>query len=99
MRGNVVSKVVPYIAMELYQSDEVGKMIADFVNAAMYHGKCTALEEIASTGKPVDLTKVSYYRSTHAREYDDQQSTPSLLKPPKIPWPQWRHSFSTSPVG
>lgn len=70
-RASIVSKVVPYIAMELYHSDEVGKVIADLVNAALYHGKCTTLEEIAATGEPVDLSKVSYYRSTHEREYDD----------------------------
>ena len=40
----VVSKVVPYIAMELYHSDEVRKVIADCINAAIYHGKCTTLE-------------------------------------------------------
>lgn len=70
-RAAVVSKVVPYIAMELYHSDEVGRMIAGLINTAMYHGKCITLEEIAATGKPVDLSKVPYYRSTHEREYDE----------------------------
>ena len=69
-RAKVVSKVVPYIAMELYHSDEVGKAIADLVNAAIYHGKCTTLEEIAATGEPVILSKVKYYRPSHEREYD-----------------------------
>jgi outer membrane murein-binding lipoprotein Lpp len=71
VRAAVVSKVVPYIAMELYHSDEVGKVIAGLVNAVIYHGKCTTLEEIATTGKPVDLSKVPYYRSTHEREYEN----------------------------
>ena len=70
-RAAVVSKVVPYIAMELYHSDEVGKVTTALVNAAIYHGKCTTLEEIAATGKPVDLSKVPYYRSTHEAEFDD----------------------------
>ena len=70
-RAAVVSKVIPYIAMELYHSDEVGKMIGDVVNAAIYHGKCTTLEEIAATGKPVDLSEISYYRATHKAEYDN----------------------------
>lgn len=70
-RVAVVSKVVPYIEMKLYHSDEVGKVIADLVNAAIYHGKCTTLEEIAATGKPVDFSKVPYYSSTHEAEYNN----------------------------
>jgi predicted nucleic acid-binding Zn-ribbon protein len=68
-RAAVVSKVIPYIAMELYHSDEVGKMIGDVVNAAIYHGKCT-------TGKPVDLSEVTYYRATHKAEYVDATKDP-----------------------
>jgi predicted RNase H-like nuclease (RuvC/YqgF family) len=70
-RAAVVSKVIPYIAMELYHSDEVGKMIGDVFNAAIYHGKCTTLEEIAATWKPVELSEVAYYRTTHKAEYDN----------------------------
>jgi hypothetical protein len=69
-RVAVVSKVIPYMAMELYHSDEVGKVIGDVINAAIYHGKCTTLEEVAATGKHVDLSKVPYYSSTHEAEYD-----------------------------
>ena len=70
-RAEIVSKVVRYIAMELYHSDEVGRVIADLVNAAIYHGKCTTLEEIADTGEPVILSKVLYCRPMHEKEYDD----------------------------
>lgn len=73
-RAEVVSKVVPYIAMELYHSDEVGKVVADLVNAAIYHGKCTTLEEIAPIGELVILSKVKYYRPSHEREYDDMSN-------------------------
>ena len=70
-RAEVVAKVIPYIAMELYHSDEVGQVVANLVNAAIFHGKCTTLEEIAETGKPVILSKVPYYRTSHGKEYDD----------------------------
>ena len=70
-REDMVAKVIPYIAMELYQSDEVGQVVANLVNAAIFHGKCTTLEEIAETGKPVILSKVPYYRTAHGKEYDD----------------------------
>lgn len=90
-RAEVVSKVVPYIAMKLYHSDEVGKVIANLVNAAIYHGKCTTLEEIAKTGEPVILYKVPYYRPTHEREYDDASNAfasaeyPFLIEATKYP--------------
>ena len=70
-RADIVAKVIPYIAMELYHSDEVGQVVANLVNAAIFHGKCTTLEEIAETGKPVILSKVPYYRTSHGKEYDD----------------------------
>lgn len=81
-RADVVSKVIPYVAMELYHSDEVGKVIADLVNAAIYHGKCTTLEEIASRGKPVILSHVPYYRPTHEKEYDDANNAFAAAKYP-----------------
>ena len=69
-RAEVVAKVIPYIAMELYHSDEVGQVVANLVNAALFHGKCTTLEEIVETGEPVILLKVSYYRPSHEQDYD-----------------------------
>lgn len=81
-RAFVVSKVVSYIAMELYHSDEVGKVIADLVNAAIYHGKCTTLEELSATGEPVDLSKVSNYRFTHEREYHDASNALAIAEYP-----------------
>ena len=45
-------------------------MIGDVVNAPIYHGKCTKLEELAATGNPVELSEVAYYRATHKAEYD-----------------------------
>jgi hypothetical protein len=70
-RAEVVSKVVPYIAMELYHSDEVGVVVGKLVNAAIFHGKCTTLEEIAETKKPVVLSDVPYYRPNSVQEYDE----------------------------
>ena len=69
-RAEVVAKVISYIAMELYHSDEFGQVVANLVNAALFHGKCTTLEEIAETGEPVIMSKVSYYRPSHEQEYD-----------------------------
>ena len=70
-RADMVAKVIPFIAMELYHSDEVGQVVPSLVNAAIFHGKCTTLEEITETGKPVILSKVPYYHTSHGKEYDD----------------------------
>ena len=68
-RAEVVSRVVPHVAMELYRSDEVGEVIGRLVNAAIFYGTCTALEEVAKTKKPVVLSEVSYYRPNSEREF------------------------------
>ncbi|GKD78487.1 hypothetical protein Tco_1341108 [Tanacetum coccineum] len=46
-RAKVVSKVVPYIATELVQSDDMGKLVVKLVSSAIFYGRCQALEELA----------------------------------------------------
>ncbi|GJR25198.1 hypothetical protein Tco_0973725 [Tanacetum coccineum] len=80
-------KVVPYIAMELYHSDEVGKTVRSLVKATIFHGRCSALDEVAATKKPVDLLKVECYRPTDEDEYNKVGNAyitieSSPLKPP-----------------
>ena len=80
-------------------------MIADLVNAAIYHGKCTTLEEIADTGEPVILSKVPYYRPTHEKEYDDVSNAfalaeyPFLTEATKDPMCPLRNFYLRSLVG
>ncbi|GKA06526.1 hypothetical protein Tco_0685750 [Tanacetum coccineum] len=70
-RVEVITKVVPYVAMKLYHSDEVGQVIGNLMKAAIFHGRCSALEEIAATKEPVDLSKVKCYRPTSKEEYNE----------------------------
>ena len=57
--------------MELHRSDEVGEVIGKLVNAAIFYGTCTALEEIAQTKKPVVFSEVPYYRSDSEKEFNE----------------------------
>nr|GEX04233.1 hypothetical protein [Tanacetum cinerariifolium] len=90
-RAEVVAKVVPYVAMKLYYSDKVGQVIGNLVNAAIFHGRCSALEEIAATKEPVDLSKVKCYHLTYEEEYNKtgntyiRSNTISSKKPPRSP--------------
>jgi hypothetical protein len=99
----MVVKVIPYIAMELYHSDEVGQVVANLVNAAIFHGKCTTLKEIAETGKTVILSKVPYYRTSHGKDYDDASNAfssadfPFLSKVTKDPEASIKKLLSKKP--
>ncbi|GJW71415.1 hypothetical protein Tco_0128332 [Tanacetum coccineum] len=57
-RAEVVSKVVPYVAMELVNSDDMGKLVAKLVSASILYGQCQAFEEVANMKEPFDITKV-----------------------------------------
>nr|GEZ89728.1 hypothetical protein [Tanacetum cinerariifolium] len=69
-KAEVISKVVSYISMEPYHCDEVGQNVENLVKAAIFHERCSALEEMAATKKPVDLSKVECYRPSDEEEYN-----------------------------
>nr|GEV24480.1 hypothetical protein [Tanacetum cinerariifolium] len=58
----VVSKVVPYIAMELVYSDKLGMLVGKIVSFVVLYGRCASFEEVVEMKKPFDLTKVKGYR-------------------------------------
>ncbi|GJY73941.1 hypothetical protein Tco_0478372 [Tanacetum coccineum] len=68
-RAKVVSKVVPYMAMELVNSDDMGRLVAKFVSASILFGRCQVFEEVARMKEPFDITKVKGYRSSYKQEY------------------------------
>ncbi|GJW39928.1 hypothetical protein Tco_0065773 [Tanacetum coccineum] len=57
-RAEVVSKVVPYVAMELVHSDEMTMLVGRLVSSTIFYGRCVALEEVAKMKEPFDLVKV-----------------------------------------
>ncbi|GJU04925.1 hypothetical protein Tco_1121355 [Tanacetum coccineum] len=46
-RVEVVSKAVPYIAIELVHSDELGMLVGKLVSSTVFYGRFTAFEEVA----------------------------------------------------
>ncbi|GJY35865.1 hypothetical protein Tco_0421243 [Tanacetum coccineum] len=63
-RRDLVSKVVPYAAMELVHSDELGRLVGKLVSSAITYGRCRAYEQVAAMKEPFDLSKVKAYRSS-----------------------------------
>ncbi|GKA46828.1 hypothetical protein Tco_0739711, partial [Tanacetum coccineum] len=68
-RAEVVSKVVPYVAIELVPSDNMGKLVAKLVSSSIFYGRCQAFEEVANMKDPFDLTKVKGYRPSYKQEH------------------------------
>ncbi|GJZ64234.1 hypothetical protein Tco_0620655 [Tanacetum coccineum] len=68
-RAEVVSKVVPYVATELAQSDDMGRLVAKLVSSAIFYGRCHAFEEVANMKEPFDITKVKGYQSSYKQEH------------------------------
>nr|GEW47852.1 hypothetical protein [Tanacetum cinerariifolium] len=68
-RRDVVSKVVPYAAIELVHSDELGRLIGTLVSSAITYGCCRAYEQVASMKEPFDLSKAKGYHSLYKKEH------------------------------
>ncbi|GJU61625.1 hypothetical protein Tco_1243460 [Tanacetum coccineum] len=56
-----VAKVVPHVAMELVYSDKMGLLVARLAKTDLFHGRCSALEEIAALKEPFELEKMPFY--------------------------------------
>ncbi|GJX28521.1 hypothetical protein Tco_0236600 [Tanacetum coccineum] len=68
-RREVVSKVVPYAAMELVHSDDMGSLVGRLVSSAILYGRCRAYEQVADMKEPFDLSKVKGYRSSYKKDH------------------------------
>ncbi|GKC13638.1 hypothetical protein Tco_1010420 [Tanacetum coccineum] len=68
-RAEVVSKVVPYMKIELVQSDDMCKLVAMLVSSAIFFGRCYAFKEVVNVKEPFDIIKVKGYRSSYKQEH------------------------------
>ncbi|GJR47326.1 hypothetical protein Tco_1315429 [Tanacetum coccineum] len=66
----VVSKVVPYAAMELIRSNDLGSLVGRLVSSAIFYGRCKAFEQVAVMKDPFDLSKVKGYHPSYKKEHD-----------------------------
>ncbi|GJV84796.1 hypothetical protein Tco_1524694 [Tanacetum coccineum] len=68
-RRDVVSKVVPYAAMELVHSDELGRLVGKLVSSAITYGRCRAYEQVTSMKEPFGLSKAKGYRCSFQKKH------------------------------
>ncbi|GJY29803.1 hypothetical protein Tco_0405570, partial [Tanacetum coccineum] len=72
-RREVVSKVIPYAAMELVHSDDMGSLV----------GRCRAFEQVAGMKEPFDLLKVKGYCSSYKKDHTQDSND---LATATFPW-------------
>ncbi|GKF73884.1 hypothetical protein Tco_0220216, partial [Tanacetum coccineum] len=68
-RREVVSKVIPYAAMELIHSDNMGSLVGRLVSSAILYRRCKAYEQVADMKEPFDLSKVKGYSSSYKKDH------------------------------
>ncbi|GJZ30508.1 hypothetical protein Tco_0575555 [Tanacetum coccineum] len=68
-RAEVVSKVVPYVVMELVHSDKLDMLVGRLAFAFVFYGKCDAFEEVAKMTKSFDLATVKMYRPAYKEKH------------------------------
>ncbi|GKC15770.1 hypothetical protein Tco_1012552 [Tanacetum coccineum] len=56
-RKEVVPKVVPYSAIKLVHSDDMGSLVGKLVSSAILYERCRAYEQVADMKEPFDLSK------------------------------------------
>ncbi|GJT96401.1 hypothetical protein Tco_1091919 [Tanacetum coccineum] len=70
-RMEVVLNIVPYAAMELIYSDDLGSLVGKLVTSAIIYKRCKAFDQVAAMKEPFNLTKVKGYRSSY-KKYHNQ---------------------------
>ncbi|GJX11311.1 hypothetical protein Tco_0201170 [Tanacetum coccineum] len=68
-RREVVSKVFPYVVIELVHSDDMGSLVGRIVSSAILYGRCRAYEQVADMKEPFDLSKVKGYCSSYKKDH------------------------------
>ncbi|GJY81432.1 retrovirus-related pol polyprotein from transposon TNT 1-94 [Tanacetum coccineum] len=82
-RMEVISKVVPYAAMNLMHNDDLGSLVGRLVSSAIFYGRCKAFEQVARMKEPFILLKVKGYRPLYKKE--DNQAGNDLTTA-TFPW-------------
>ncbi|GJZ13331.1 hypothetical protein Tco_0548561 [Tanacetum coccineum] len=82
-RMEVISKVVPYAAMELIHSEDLGSLVGKLVTSPIVYGRCKAFKQVAAMKEPFDLTKVKGYRSSYKKDHNQDGNN---LTTATFPW-------------
>ncbi|GJX37981.1 hypothetical protein Tco_0251284 [Tanacetum coccineum] len=68
-RRDVALKVIPYAAIELVYSNDLGRLVDTLLSSAITYGRCRAYEQVAAMKEPFDLSKAKGYRSSYKKEH------------------------------
>ncbi|GKA65613.1 hypothetical protein Tco_0765320 [Tanacetum coccineum] len=82
-RREVVSKVIPYAAMELIHSDDMVSLVGRLASSVILYGRCRAYEQVADMKEPFDLSKVKGYRSSYKKDHTQASND---LATATFPW-------------
>nr|GEZ28168.1 hypothetical protein [Tanacetum cinerariifolium] len=66
---DVVLKVVPYAAIKLVHSDELGILVGKLVSSAITYGRSRAYEQVAAMKEPFDLSNAKGYHSSYQKDH------------------------------
>nr|GEV11109.1 transposon Ty3-G Gag-Pol polyprotein [Tanacetum cinerariifolium] len=69
-RAAVVAKFVSHVVMKLVRIDEMGLLVTWLANTALFHGRCSAFEEVATLKEPFKMKKMPSYRPLSKKEFD-----------------------------
>ncbi|GJU12514.1 hypothetical protein Tco_1134910 [Tanacetum coccineum] len=94
-RRDVVSKVVPYAAMNLVHSDKLGRLIGKLVSSAITYGRCRAYEHVAAMKEPFDLLKAKGYRSSYQKDHTQARNDFATAT---FPWLDEFIANATAPI-
>ncbi|GJT38718.1 putative reverse transcriptase domain-containing protein [Tanacetum coccineum] len=92
---DVVSKVVPYAAIELVHSDELGRLVGTLVSSAITYGHCRAYEQVVVLKEPFDLSKAKGYHSSYKKEHTQASNDFATTT---FPWLDEFVSDATAPI-
>nr|GEW81820.1 hypothetical protein [Tanacetum cinerariifolium] len=91
--AEVVSKVVPYIAMEIVHNDELGTLVGKLVSSEVFYGRCASFEEAGN-----DLATATFLFLSEVVA-DPSASVKALFskKPPTLRRPTPTRTYALAP--
>ncbi|GJY27789.1 hypothetical protein Tco_0403556 [Tanacetum coccineum] len=61
----VISKVVPYAAIEIIHRDDLGSLVGRPVSSGIFYRRCKAFKQVAEMKEPFDLSKGKGYHPSY----------------------------------
>ncbi|GKA67594.1 hypothetical protein Tco_0767511 [Tanacetum coccineum] len=95
-RMEVILKVVPYAAMELVHSVDLGRLVGKRVSYAVLYRRCATFEQVSDMKEPFNFSKVKGYRPSYKKEHSQAGND---LATATFPWlSKFRDTSSSAPA-